>query len=191
MPKLSQTPPQHVRASGWTCASRLRVRSYISIRDARFETTESGPTEATNPGLIAVTDPVEALGDHREISSPDGRGTPPVRQSRSKPTDQQPYPPTGSARVEEGDHRQHPAVIVAGLREAQLDEDAAHVLLYGGLSDPQPAGNTGVGPSFRHQRQHVPFPRAEHTPRIVTTTSRAQFLHQRRVPDRSPIRHPL
>jgi hypothetical protein len=41
--------------------------------------------------------------------------------------------------LQERDHREDPAVVVAGLRQLGVGEDAAHVLLDGALGDPQAA----------------------------------------------------
>ena len=41
-----------------------------------------------------------------------------------------------SAVLEEGEHGQHPAVDVGGLRQAELHHDAAHVLFHGALGHP-------------------------------------------------------
>jgi signal transduction histidine kinase len=40
-----------------------------------FATTESGADFHNGSGLIGLTDRVEALGGHMQISSPAGRGT--------------------------------------------------------------------------------------------------------------------
>jgi hypothetical protein len=45
--------------------------------------------------------------------------------------------------LQERDHREDPAVVVAGVRQLELGEDAAHVLLDGALGDPQAAGDAG------------------------------------------------
>ena len=37
--------------------------------------------------------------------------------------------------VEERDHRKHPAVVVGGLEQSELRQDAVHVLLNGSLCD--------------------------------------------------------
>jgi hypothetical protein len=68
----------YVKAEG----AVLHLDSRRSIRDDGM-----GAHRGNGSGLIDLTDRAEALGDHRENSSPDGRGTTPVRQSRSKPTD--------------------------------------------------------------------------------------------------------
>jgi hypothetical protein len=76
-------------------------------------------------------------------------------------------PSIRSTRIQEGDHRQDTTVIVAGLRQTQLGQNAAHVLLHRPLSDPQPTANTGIGTPLGHQRQHLPLPSAEHRQRSL------------------------
>jgi glutamyl-tRNA reductase len=96
-----------------------------------------------------------------------------------------------SAGLEEGDHRQDPAVIVAGLGEIQFGEDAADMLFDGALGDPQPATDAGVGTPLGHERQHLLLAGAEHRERVVAAAGRHQFLHQRGVHHRSALGDPL
>ena len=51
---------------------------------------------------------------------------------------------TELARVEVGDHGEHAAVIVLPLRQAQLPEDAVHVLLDGSFGHPELPCDSGV-----------------------------------------------
>ena len=67
----------------------------------------------------------------------------------------------GSVRIQEGDHREDPAMVVAGLGQVELGQDAAHVLLHGACGDPKPMGDTGIRPALRHQRQHLLFAHAQ------------------------------
>jgi hypothetical protein len=82
-------------------------------------------------------------------------------------------------------------MIVAGLRETQLAQNAAHVLLHRPLRDPQPTGNAGVGAPLRHQRRHLTLPRAEHRQRVIAPAGRHQLLHQRRIHHRTTLGDPL
>ena len=83
--------------------------------------------------------------------------------------------------VEERDHREHPAVIVAGLGQAELRQDAVHVLLDGSLGDPEAAPNAGIGAPFGHQRKHVALARSELLERIIDVPRRDELLNQRGV----------
>jgi len=60
-----------------------------------------------------------------------------------------------SASLQEGDDRTDAAVIVAGLGQVELGQDAAHVLLDGALGDPQSAGDARIGAALCHQCQHL------------------------------------
>jgi hypothetical protein len=52
----------------------------------------------------------------------------------------------GSVTFEVGEDCEDSAVVVVGLGQAELGQDAAHVLLDGSLRDPEPAGHTGGPP---------------------------------------------
>src|SRR6476646_7071204 len=54
----------------------------------------------------------------------------------------------GSAGLEEGDRGEDAAVIIVGLVQVQLDEDAADVFLDSALGDEEPPCDAGVGASF-------------------------------------------
>ena len=54
-------------------------------------------------------------------------------------------------------HRAHPPVVIAGLRQIQLGQDAAHVFLDRALGDPYPAPDTRVRQPLGHQGQHLAF----------------------------------
>jgi hypothetical protein len=82
-------------------------------------------------------------------------------------------------------------VVLLGLRQRQLDQDAAHVLLHRPLGHPQPAGDPSVGPPLRHQRQHLPLPDAQHPKRVVAAAGDHQLGHQRRVHPRPAPGDPL
>src|SRR5918996_5642394 len=89
------------------------------------------------------------------------------------------------ARAEEGDHREDAAVVVTGLREEELYEDAVHVLLDRALGDPQPPRDAAVGPAFSHQRENLALARRELLERIVGRAGGDKLDDQRRVDDRT------
>ena len=60
-----------------------------------------------------------------------------------------------SAGLQEGDHGQDAAVVIVGLVQAQLGQDAADVFLDGALGDKEPPCDAGVGTSFGHQAQYL------------------------------------
>src|SRR5215470_18191234 len=61
--------------------------------------------------------------------------------------------PVALLRVEEGDHGQHPPMVVGRRRQAQRCEDVLDVLFDGVLGDEQPLGDRLVGSPLGHQRQ--------------------------------------
>jgi hypothetical protein len=76
-----------------------------------------------------------------------------------------------STRLEKSDHRSDAAVIVSGLGQVQLAQNASHVLLDGAFGEPQLMGNAGVGAPLCHQRQNLVFPRTEGSKRICALAS--------------------
>ena len=96
-----------------------------------------------------------------------------------------------ASRLEERDDRQHAAVIVPGLREAKLGEDAVNVLLHRSLCDPEEAGDAGVGPSLRHERKHLPLPRAQVRERVLDPARGDELLDESRIHDRGAADDPL
>ena len=63
--------------------------------------------------------------------------------------------------AEEGDHCEHPAMIVLSFREPQLRKDAVHMLVDSGLGHHQQAGDTGVRPTLGHEPQDLALARRE------------------------------
>jgi ABC-type sulfate/molybdate transport systems ATPase subunit len=75
----------------------------------QMRTTVARPQNQLGTATVYVTH------DHTEaMTTPDGR----------------------SAGLEEGEHGQDPAVVVGGLGQRQLGQDAAHVLLHRALGHP-------------------------------------------------------
>ena len=80
--------------------------------------------------------------------------------------------------VEERDHRKHPAVVVVGLGQPELGQDAVHVLLNGSLRDPKAPPDAGVGAPFGHQREHVALATGELLEGILDIPRRNELLNQ-------------
>src|SRR4051794_21660328 len=87
--------------------------------------------------------------------------------------------------VEERDHREYAAVVVAGFGEAEFREDAVDVFLDGSLGDPESPADAGVGASFGHQREHVAFAAGELLERIFDVACRDELLNEGGVDDRA------
>src|SRR4051812_12931558 len=92
--------------------------------------------------------------------------------------------------VEERDHREHPAVVLVGLGQAELRQDAVHVLLNGSLRDPEAPADAGIGAPLGHQREYVALATGELLERILDTPRRHEFLNQSGVDDRPATIHP-
>src|SRR5271156_2167184 len=96
-----------------------------------------------------------------------------------------------SPRLEKSDHRSNAAVIVGGLRQVQLVQDASHMLLDGAFGKPQSTGDARVGAALRHQRQHLMLPRTKNSKRIFASASGDQLLDERRIDYGAAIGDPL
>jgi hypothetical protein len=75
------------------------------------------------------------------------------------------------------------AVVLVGLVQVQLDQDAADVFLDGAVGDEEPSCDAGVGASFGHQREHLALPAAERGERVLAPAGAHQLLDQRGVHD--------
>jgi hypothetical protein len=74
-------------------------------------------------------------------------------------------------------------VVFVGLRQAQLPQDAVHVILDRSLGDPQAPSDTGVGASLRHQAEYVTLARRELVERIVGPPGLHELLDKSRIDD--------
>ena len=83
------------------------------------------------------------------------------------------------------------AVVIVGLVQVQLGEDAADVFLDGALGDPEPPCDAGVGASFCHQFEHLAFSRGQRGERVLAPAGGHQLPDQRRVHDRAASGDPL
>ena len=82
-------------------------------------------------------------------------------------------------------------MIVRGLRERQLAQDAADMLMDGAFADPELAGDTGVRPAFGHELEDFALAGREVTKGISHSPGGDELLHQPRVDDRTAVGDPL
>src|SRR5690348_18345226 len=82
----------------------------------------------------------------------------------------------GSAGFEEGDRGEDTTVVIVGLVQVQLDEDAADVFLDGAVGDEEAPRYAGVGASFGHQGEHLALPGAERGERVLAPAGGHQLL---------------
>src|SRR5215212_10695365 len=94
------------------------------------------------------------------------------------------------SRVQEGEHRQDAAVILHRGGEAELVEDAGHVLLDGPLADDELVGDRLVRAALRHQRQDLSLARRQLGQGVVTPAPPQQVGHDLSVEGRSALAHP-
>src|SRR5690349_13373049 len=78
-------------------------------------------------------------------------------------------------------------MIVIALGEAELGEDALHVLRHRSFGDPQPTGNPRVGSAFGHEGENVALARRQAGKRIVDPTRRDELLYEHRIDDRTSL----
>jgi membrane-associated phospholipid phosphatase len=95
------------------------------------------------------------------------------------------------AGFQEGEDGEDAAVDVVGFRQAQLHEDAAHVLFHGPLCHPQHARDPRVGTALRHELEHLAFPGRQRVERVVHAAGRDKFLDEDRIHDRGAADDPL
>src|SRR3954471_3649292 len=68
---------------------------------------------------------------------------------------------------QEGEHRQHAAVVVVGRRQIELAEDVGDVLLHGARRDDHRTGDRRVGTTLGHQREHLVLARRQRPQRAL------------------------
>jgi hypothetical protein len=52
-------------------------------------------------------------------------------------------------------------MVIVGLRQGELPQDAVYVVFDRSLGNPQAPSDTGVGASLRHQAEHLALARRE------------------------------
>jgi CHASE3 domain len=82
-------------------------------------------------------------------------------------------------------------VIIVGLLQVQLGEDAAYMLFDGSFGDPQPPSYSRIGAAFGHLSQHLSLPQAEHSQRVVSVAGGDQLGDECRVDRRPALGDPL
>ena len=74
-------------------------------------------------------------------------------------------------------------MVLVGLRQAELPQDAVHVIFDRSLGDPQVPSDTGVGATLRHQAEHLALARRELVKRIVGPPGLDELLDESRIDD--------
>ena len=74
-------------------------------------------------------------------------------------------------------------MVFVGLRQAELPQDAVHVIFDRSLGDPQTPSNTRVGASLRHQAEHLALPGRELVEGIVDPAGLDELLDESRIDD--------
>ena len=135
-------------------------------------------TVSTKPGLALVPNLALKIwlqcGPHCGIAAPAGNVLTVLRPMWSRRAGRSGSCPSRSfgAAI-----RASTAVVVVGLRQAQLGEDAAHVFLDGALGHPEAVGDARVGAALGRQAEDLALPGAEPIVRVVTPAGRHQLLH--------------
>jgi hypothetical protein len=80
-------------------------------------------------------------------------------RTNAQPTRDVPASPERALGAEIREHREDAVVILGGGREAQLPEDARHVLLDGAFGDDEPLGDARVRASLGHQLEDLALAR--------------------------------
>src|SRR5581483_9630646 len=81
----------------------------------------------------------------------------------------------GGLRPQEGEHREHAAVVLRVRAEAELSEDRGDVLLDRALGDDQALCDRVVRQAFRHQLEHLPLARGQLFDRVVAPAAADQL----------------
>jgi hypothetical protein len=121
----------------------------------------------------------QPMGEAAVLISARCQACPPRRRQQQRPRSGK---GRGSGAVEEGEHGQHAPVVVGGFGDAELHENAAHVLLDRALGDPQLVGDAGVGPALGHEGEYVSFPRGD-VHWVVDAADEGPVVHDREIPD--------
>src|SRR5919198_4999936 len=86
-----------------------------------------------------------------------------------------------SSRVEEGEHRQHAAVVVRRLRDAQLAEDVRDVGLDRLRAEHELLAYPVVRAAFCHQLEHLTLTRGQRAERIVIAAPSQELRNHFRI----------
>jgi hypothetical protein len=86
--------------------------------------------------------------------------------------------------VEERDGGEHTAVIVVRLGQADLGQDAEHVLFDRSLGDPEAPADAGIRASLGHQGEHFALAARQLLEGIVDVPCCNEFLNESGADDR-------
>jgi signal transduction histidine kinase len=166
-------------------ASAVAVK--VAVRDGVLRATvrddgRGGAHFGRGSGLVGLKDRIEALGGQFFLHSPSAVGTTvEIALPLSGPSGMD-SPAVGSlACLQEPEDREHPAVLVLALRQVELHEDAADVLLDRALGDEDPVRDPRVGRALGHQGQHLALARRQDVERVVAAAGQDELLHQGRI----------
>jgi hypothetical protein len=95
------------------------------------------------------------------------------------------------ARLEIRDDGEHSPMVVFAPGEVKLHEDAAHVLLDGAFGDVEAMRDAIVGASFRHEGEHLTFPRRQLGQWIVAPARADESLDERGIENRAAVSYAL
>src|SRR3954447_2279497 len=96
-----------------------------------------------------------------------------------------------SARLEVRQHCEHPSVIVTGLGNVELHENAVHMFLDRALGDEELACDARIRSALSHQREDLTLARREHVERVAYTTGGHELLHKGGIDHRAAFDDPL
>src|SRR5205823_8550246 len=93
-------------------------------------------------------------------------------------------------RAEEGEYREHAAVVVAADAQAELVEDARDVLLHGPFGDHQALRNPLLRAALGHQLEHLALARGHACERGVGAAATEELRDDRRIDCRAAFGDP-
>ena len=158
---------QRQRRGRWVIEINPRISTWVYQEDLNMPWLGAGTRSASSPTRISRS-------TARASGRPAGRLRSSTRSSG-----------TSVRGVEPGQHREHAAVVVLARREAQLPEDAGHVLLDRAVGDHEPARDGRVRPALGHELEHLALARRQLVDRTVADEELADDLGiERRPADR-------
>ena len=90
---------------------------------------------------------------------------------------------TPKRRSKKREYGQDATVVFVGFRQAELPQNAVHVIFDSSLGDPQTPSNTRVGASLRHQAKHLSLASREDVERIVGPPGQHELLDESWIDD--------
>src|SRR5258706_10197663 len=89
-----------------------------------------------------------------------------------------PGPPDPLAGLEELEDRQHPTMVRLALRQVELAEDAADVLLDGSLGNEDLPGDARIGRALSHQAEDLALARRQDVEGIAPAASHDELADE-------------